>query len=238
MPPPRRVALRTLNGTGMRATLVALEREVGEAGRLGELERAAQAAAIEASRHEETLAALARERELALDSLPQPGPVPEADGEEPAEAPPASPSRPARSWWPSWRRSTTSRWMRSCGACDGRCRRSARSIPFAVEEHRELSGAAGGPDHPGRGPGRRHRRHRRADRAAGHGHHARASTPPSRPSASGSTISAGSCSPAARPPCSSATARTARLPAASRSSSGPPASGCSAWRCCPAGSGR
>ncbi len=95
MPPPRRVALRTLNGTGMRATLVALEREVGEAGRLGELERAAQAAAIEASRHEETLGALARERELALDSLPQPGPVPDADGEEPAEAPAREPVPPS-----------------------------------------------------------------------------------------------------------------------------------------------
>ena len=81
----------------------------------------------------------------------------------------ANPSRPARSWWPSWRRSTT-----TAGWELRRVRRTLSQIgsvnPFAVEEHRELSGAAGGPDHPGRGPGRRHRRHRRADRAAGHGH--------------------------------------------------------------------
>src|SRR6185503_21075016 len=79
----------------MRATLVALEREVGDAARLGELERAAQAAAIEASRHEEALGALARERELALDSLPQPGPAMDGEGEESTEAPPREPVPPS-----------------------------------------------------------------------------------------------------------------------------------------------
>ncbi|HKO33108.1 MAG TPA: chromosome segregation protein SMC [Candidatus Limnocylindria bacterium] len=123
----------------MRATLVALEREVGEAGRLGELERAAQAAAIEASRHEESLGALARERELALDSLPQPGPVPGADGEEPAEAPAGEPVPPSEEL------------VAELAALDDepldtelrRVRRTLSQIgsvnPFAVEEHRELS---------------------------------------------------------------------------------------------------
>ena len=124
----------------LRAALVALEREVGEAGRLGELERAAQAAAIEASRHEESLASLARERELALDSLPQPGPVPEADGEEPADAPPPEPVPPSEEL------------VAELAALDDepldaelrRVRRTLSQIgsvnPFAVEEHRELSG--------------------------------------------------------------------------------------------------
>ncbi len=58
----------------VRGQLLELERGVGGGGaRLGELERAAQAAAIEASRQEEALGALARERELALDGLPDAG---------------------------------------------------------------------------------------------------------------------------------------------------------------------
>ena len=56
-----------------------LEREQGGAGtRLGELERASQAAAIEASRRDEALAGLLREREMALDGLPEA--AGEADG--------------------------------------------------------------------------------------------------------------------------------------------------------------
>ncbi len=55
-----------------RTELLELERDQGGGGaRLGELERAAQATAIEASLRDEALAALARERELALDGLPE-----------------------------------------------------------------------------------------------------------------------------------------------------------------------
>jgi chromosome segregation protein len=55
-----------------RAVLVELEGQVGHGGaQLAALEREAQAAAVEASRHEEALAALSRERELALESLPE-----------------------------------------------------------------------------------------------------------------------------------------------------------------------
>jgi chromosome segregation protein len=55
-----------------RTELLELERDQGGGGaRLGELEREAQATAIEASRRDEALAALARERELALDGLPE-----------------------------------------------------------------------------------------------------------------------------------------------------------------------
>ena len=131
---------RTPNGTGCGGRWWPWRREVGEAGRLGELERAAQAAAIEASRHEETLGALARERELALDSLPQPGPIPDADGEEPAEAPAHEPVPPSEEL------------VAELAALDDelldtelrRVRRTLSQIgsvnPFAVEEHRDLSG--------------------------------------------------------------------------------------------------
>ncbi len=55
-----------------RAELLELEREAGGAGsNLGDLERAAQATAIEASRRDEALSALGRERELALEGLPE-----------------------------------------------------------------------------------------------------------------------------------------------------------------------
>ena len=57
-----------------RNELLALERDQGSVGgELADLERAAQATAIDASRREEALAALARERELALDGLPEVG---------------------------------------------------------------------------------------------------------------------------------------------------------------------
>ena len=107
-----------------RTQLLELERRSsGGMARLSELEREAQTAAVEASRHEEALSALARERELALDSLPE--------LEEPADrsAPP----------------------MDELAAMDGasleaelrRVRRTLGQIgsvnPFAVEEHRELS---------------------------------------------------------------------------------------------------
>jgi len=54
----------------LRAELLALERrESGAGGKLAELDRAYQVAAIEVTRHDEALAALAREREVALDAL-------------------------------------------------------------------------------------------------------------------------------------------------------------------------
>jgi chromosome segregation protein len=56
-----------------RNELLELEGRAGDGGgRLAELERSAHTASIEASRHEEALAALARERELALETLPAP----------------------------------------------------------------------------------------------------------------------------------------------------------------------
>jgi chromosome segregation protein len=115
-----------------RAELLDLERRTGgDLGRLGELEREAQASAIEASRHEEALAALARERELALDSLP----VPEvadrsgAAADEEAEA-------AARDGIDELDDAALETELR-------RVRRTLAQIgsvnPFAVEEHRELS---------------------------------------------------------------------------------------------------
>ncbi len=63
-----------------RAQLLQLERDQSGAGsRLAELDHAAQAAAVDASRHEETLAALAREREMALETFSR---SPLDDGEE------------------------------------------------------------------------------------------------------------------------------------------------------------
>jgi chromosome segregation protein len=106
-----------------RADLQRLEGERGGAGPLlGQLERESQAAVIEASRRDEALAALLRERELALESLPEP------DGPAEAEAP-----------------------MEEIEAMDdealeGELRRVRRTLaqigsvnPFAVEEHRELA---------------------------------------------------------------------------------------------------
>jgi chromosome segregation protein len=123
-----------------RAALVALEREVGESGRVGDLEREAQAAAIEASRHEAALAALSRERELALDSLPQPGPVAADDDDEPAEATPPAPVPPSAEL-------VAELAALDDETLDGELRRVRRTLsqigsvnPFAFEEHRELSG--------------------------------------------------------------------------------------------------
>ena len=60
----------------IRAELAELERGLGDRGdALAGLERAAQDAAIEASRRDEALGALRRERELALDGLPQTGAI-------------------------------------------------------------------------------------------------------------------------------------------------------------------
>ncbi|MBW3612516.1 MAG: hypothetical protein KY392_01490, partial [Chloroflexi bacterium] len=106
--------------TERRRELLELERgRGGVAARLGELERRAQATAIEASRRDEALSALAREQQLALEGVPETG----------AEAP-----------------------MEEIEALDDealdlelrRVRRTLNQVgsvnPFAVEEHRELSG--------------------------------------------------------------------------------------------------
>jgi chromosome segregation protein len=102
-----------------RAELMDRERGLGDgASQLGDLEREAQATAIEASRRDEALAALARERELALESLP----------ETSAEAP------------------TDEIDALDDDALETELRRVRRTLsqigsvnPFAVEEHRELS---------------------------------------------------------------------------------------------------
>jgi len=102
-----------------RTQLLELESGRGAAGsHLAELERAAQATAIEASRQDEALAALGRERELALESLP---PVEAADSGDDFDA-------------------------LDDGALDAELRRIRRLLsqigsvnPFAVEEHREVA---------------------------------------------------------------------------------------------------
>jgi chromosome segregation protein len=118
------VAARASEAEGARVArrreLVELERDRGETGaRLGELERRAQTTAIEASRRDEAIAALAREHELALDGLP------ESDQEPPIEEVEALDDE----------------------ALETELRRVRRTLaqvgsvnPFAVEEHRELSG--------------------------------------------------------------------------------------------------
>jgi chromosome segregation protein len=102
-----------------RADLGALERDRGStAARLVELEHAAQQTAIEASRRDEALAALSRERELALDGIP------ESSAEVPVEEIEALDDE----------------------ALETELRRVRRTLsqigsvnPFAVEEHREVA---------------------------------------------------------------------------------------------------
>lgn len=102
-----------------RRDLLEFEREQGGAGsRLSGLERAAQATAIEASRRDEALAALARERELGLEGLP------ETDAALPIEEVDALDDE----------------------ALEAELRRVRRTLsqigsvnPFAVEEHREVA---------------------------------------------------------------------------------------------------
>jgi chromosome segregation protein len=102
-----------------RGELLELERAQGGAGgRLGELERAAQATAIEASRRDEVLASLGRERELALEGLP----------ELAAEVPPAE-IEPLTDEELEAELRRVRRMLSQIGSVN----------PFAVEEHRELS---------------------------------------------------------------------------------------------------
>jgi chromosome segregation protein len=102
-----------------RRELLELERGAGSAGtRLAELERQAQATAIEASRRDEALGALARERELAMEGLPETDAAPPTDEVEALDD----------------------------EALEVELRRVRRTLaqigsvnPFAVEEHRELA---------------------------------------------------------------------------------------------------
>jgi chromosome segregation protein len=105
--------------TARRAELVELERGHGVAGdELARLERAAQDAAIEASRRDDALAALARERELALEGLPETGES-AADAEVGALDDDAVEAELRR----------IRRLLSQIGAIN----------PFAIEEHREVA---------------------------------------------------------------------------------------------------
>ncbi|MEP6680053.1 MAG: chromosome segregation protein SMC [Chloroflexota bacterium] len=110
----------------LRSELLELERTAGGGARLAELERDAQVAAIEASRHEDALTALGRERQLALDTLP------ETEAASPGDMPPDEEQAQLRAL--------------SDEAIDGELRRVRRTLgqigsvnPFAIEEHRELA---------------------------------------------------------------------------------------------------
>jgi len=111
----------------LRAELLELERATVGGARLAELERVAQTAAIEVSRHEDALAALGRERQLALDNLPATEPEPEA-----RRLPEGEPAADLRAL--------------SDEAIDIELRRLRRTLgqigsvnPFAIREHRELA---------------------------------------------------------------------------------------------------
>ena len=102
-----------------RGELLELERaQSGGSVRLLELERAAQTAAVEASRRDEALASLARERELALEGLPESdAPVPAGEIETLSDEELEADLRRVR------------RMLSQIGSVN----------PFAIEEHRELS---------------------------------------------------------------------------------------------------
>jgi len=111
-----------------RAELLELERTDAGGAHLSELERAAQAAAIEASRREDALVALAREHEIALESLPE-----ETGG---SADPEAEPSDQLVAELTPMDDETIETELR-------RVRRTLAQIgsvnPFAVDEHRELA---------------------------------------------------------------------------------------------------
>ena len=102
-----------------RVELLDLERlQGGATSRLAELERAAQTAAVEASRRDEAMSSLARERELALEGLPEThAPLPEAEVEALDDEGLETELRRVR------------RLLGQIGSVN----------PFAVEEHRELA---------------------------------------------------------------------------------------------------
>jgi chromosome segregation protein len=114
-----------------RAELLRLEREGSGAGsRLSELDRAAQAAALEAIRQEEALATLGRERELAFESFVQEG----VDDE-------GAIARAATALDPGLAAEIAGLDADALDAEQRRVRRTLAQIgsvnPFAVEEHRE-----------------------------------------------------------------------------------------------------
>lgn len=104
----------------LRGELLELERaQSGGSARLLELERAAQSAAVEASRRDEALASLSRERELALEGLPESeAPIPADEIEALSDEELDAELRRVR------------RMLSQIGSVN----------PFAIEEHRELSG--------------------------------------------------------------------------------------------------
>jgi chromosome segregation protein len=112
----------------LRAELLEHERARGGAApQLAELERAVQAAAIEAQRLDDGLVALGRERDLAIESLPPAATEPDpASSEDPLLADLATAA------------------LDAIDAELGRVRRTLAQIgsvnPFAVEEHREMAG--------------------------------------------------------------------------------------------------
>ncbi len=111
----------------LRAELLAKERGSGAAAaRFGELERDAQASAIEASRQEDALSALERERELALESLPE-ADEPSTVGQSPESEDPQLFGMDEASLDTELRR--VRRTLGQIGSVN----------PFAVEEHRELA---------------------------------------------------------------------------------------------------
>ncbi|MEP7040638.1 MAG: chromosome segregation protein SMC [Chloroflexota bacterium] len=112
----------------LRADLLERERtRGGAASRLAELERDAQAAALEAQRHEDELAAIGRERDLAIESLPR---AVDAIERAPEDAPIATADADAT--------------LEAIQEELGRVRRTVSQIgsvnPFAIDEHRELAG--------------------------------------------------------------------------------------------------
>ncbi len=127
----------------LRGELLRLERDQSGAGsQLAELDRAAQVAAVEMSRHEEALAALAREREIALEAFVADQDSAEADGGDVAAA--QSPAPPATEGEPSALAAEIE--ALDDEALEAELRRVRRTLaqigsvnPFAVEEHRELS---------------------------------------------------------------------------------------------------
>ena len=113
----------------LRADLLERERtRGGAASRLTDLERDAQAAALEAQRHEDELTAIGRERDLAIESLPT-GCRGHRSG-RPEDAVPLTADAEAT--------------LEAIQEELGKVRRTLSQIgsvnPFAIDEHRELAG--------------------------------------------------------------------------------------------------
>ncbi len=120
-----------------RAALLRMERDQsGAGGRLAELDRAAQVAAVDASRHEEALAALAREREIAMEAF-------EAGMVEDTGATDGGPAASVAALPAEILAEVEALDVAALEAEQRRVRRTLAQIgsvnPFAVEEHAELS---------------------------------------------------------------------------------------------------